>query len=58
MVRGAPRLRHRRVGQHRLDDEWETIVSWIEEADGTRRPATPEAVAEFMKRWNTEVGAE
>jgi hypothetical protein len=37
------------------EGKWITIASWLEDADGTRRPATPEDQAEFMERWDAEM---
>jgi hypothetical protein len=37
------------------EGKWVTIASWIEDADGTRHPATPEAVAEFERKWDAEM---
>lgn len=39
------------------DNGWTTVASWLESADGIRQPATPEATADFWRRWNTEVNA-
>jgi hypothetical protein len=36
------------------EGEWVEIGGWIEHADGTRQPLTPEARAEFMEKWDAE----
>ena len=33
---------------------WVTVATWLEDADGTPRPATPDAVADFWRRWDEE----
>ena len=35
-------------------DGWVTVATWLEDADGTPRPATPDAVADFWRRWDEE----
>ena len=42
--------------QQETDGEWVTVASWLEDADGTRRPATPDAVNDFWQQWNIETG--